>query len=157
MSHNRNLTGCASVDSSHSSQFAFLHAVPHCSALMYCHCFPFDCPTITQNSGAFGALSLATLLMVSCRPRDVVPRFFRLLPTLCVVCVRSAVSKPRIWHCPHNASRLLRSVAKSSKTNCRKLRRVYPQDETVGFALLLVALQRGTSDVQTASLGYVQR
>ena len=49
MSHNRNLTGCASVDSSHSSQFAFLHAVPHCSALMYCRCFPFDYPTITQK------------------------------------------------------------------------------------------------------------
>ena len=152
MSHNRNLTGYASVDSSHSSQFAFLHAVPHCSALMYCHCFSFDYPTITQNSCAFGALSLASLLVFSCHPRDVVPRFFHLSPTLCVVSVRSAVSKPRIWHCPHSASRLLRSVAKSSETSCCKLQRISPQDGPVDSSKSLHVRQRVTSNVQAATL-----
>ena len=88
--------------------------------------FSLRLPHNHSNSCVFGALSLASLLVVSCRPRDVVPRVFRLSPTLCVVSIRSAVSKPRIWHYPHSASCLLRSVAKSSETSFRKLRRVYP-------------------------------
>ena len=73
---------------------------------------------------AYGALSLASHFMVSCRPRDVVPRVFRLSQTLCVVSVRRAVPKPWTRHCPHSASWLLRSVAKFSETNYCKLWRI---------------------------------
>ena len=49
MSHTQKLAGCSSVDSSHSSNFAFLHAVPFCNALKYYHNSIFDCPKVTQN------------------------------------------------------------------------------------------------------------
>ena len=152
MSHVQQLTGCSSVHRSHSSKFC----VPARGSLLQCvkvlTRFYRRLPQVTPKLRASCALSRASLFVVSCRPRDVVPRVFRLSQTLCVVSVRSAVPKPWTRHCPHSASRLLRSVARSSETSCRKLRRISPQDGTVGYSKTLFLRQRVTSNVHSASL-----
>ena len=70
---------------------------------------------------AYGAHSLASHFVVSCRPCDVVPRVFYLSQMLCIVSIRRAIPKPWTRHCPHSTSHLLRSVAKCSETSCCKL------------------------------------
>ena len=70
------------------------------------------------------------------------------------VMIDSSVPKPWTRHCPHNASRLLRSIAKSSETSCYKLRRISPQDGPVGSTKDLLARQRITSNVQAATLDF---
>ena len=76
-----------------------LHTVPICvparSSFLQCvkvlTQFYLRLPQSHSNLCAYGALSLASHFVVSCRPRDVVPRVFRLSQMLCVVSVRRAV------------------------------------------------------------------
>ena len=120
-------------------QFAFLHAVPFLQCVKVLTQFYLRLPQSHSNLCAYGALSLASHFVVSCRPRDVVPRVFRLSQMLCVVSVRRAIPNLGLGTA-HTARRVSSGASpkalKPVVVNSRGLHRITVQSAYCSTSLL---------------------